>query len=126
MAKQLTGTVTSDKNDKTIVINVRVRRTHPLYKKQYTVNTKFMAHDDKNQAKVGDLVTISETRPFSALKRFKLDRIIERGGARFEETDAVADVPEEVIDPVAEEKPAEEKKPSARTRKRAEPKEKTE
>jgi len=132
MAKQLTGTVTSDKVDKTIVINVRVRRTHPLYKKQYTVNTKFMAHDDKNQAKIGDLVVISETRPFSARKRFKLDKIVERGGVRFEETDAVADVADEVIEPTAAEKPseadqkAEEKKPAARAKKPAAPKEKTE
>lgn len=130
MPKQLTGTVTSDKSDKTIVINVRVRRTHPLYKKQYTVNTKFMAHDDKNQAKVGDLVVISETRPFSARKRFTLDKIVERGGVKFEETDAVADVSEEVIDPVAEEpakteKPAEEKKAS-RASKKADTKEKAE
>lgn len=130
MPKQLTGTVTSDKSDKTIVINVRVRRTHPLYKKQYTVNTKFMAHDDKNQAKVGDLVVISETRPFSARKRFTLDKIVERGGVRFEETDAVADVSEEVIEPVAEEpakteKTAEEKKP-ARGSKKADSKEKAE
>lgn len=95
MARQLTGTVVSDKPDKTIVISVRVRRTHPLYKKQYTVNTKFIAHDEKNQAKDGDLVTIVETRPLSARKRFKLGRIIERAGARFEETDATADIPAE-------------------------------
>ncbi|MBX4191135.1 30S ribosomal protein S17 [Candidatus Saccharibacteria bacterium] len=95
MARQLTGTVTSDKADKTIVITVRARRTHPLYKKQYTINTKFMAHDEKNEAQVGDLVMISETKPLSARKRFKLGRIIERGGARFEETDATADIPQE-------------------------------
>lgn len=123
MAKQLTGTVTSDKSDKTIVINVRVRRTHPIYKKQYTVNTRFMAHDDKNQAKAGDLVVISETKPFSARKRFKLDRIIERGGARFEEADATADVADEVIEPAAEapvktEKPAAEEK-SAQAKKKS-------
>lgn len=95
MAKQLTGTVSSDKADKTIVISVRTRKTHPLYKKQYTVNTKFMAHDEKNEARVGDLVVIVETKPLSARKRFKLDKIIERSGVRFEEADAVADIPEE-------------------------------
>jgi small subunit ribosomal protein S17 len=95
MARQITGTVTSDKTDKTIVITVRARRTHPLYKKQYTVNTKFMAHDQNNDAKAGDLVMITECRPMSARKRFRLERIIERGGVRFEETDAVADIPEE-------------------------------
>lgn len=95
MSKHLNGVVTSDKADKTIVITVRARRTHPLYKKQYTVNTKFIAHDEKNEAKLGDQVVIVETRPLSARKRFKLERIIERGGARFEETDATADIPEE-------------------------------
>lgn len=95
MPRTITGTVTSDKSHKTIVITVRARRTHPLYKKQYTVNTKFMAHDEQNQAKTGDLVTIVETRPLSARKRFKLDKIVERGGIRFEETDATADVPPE-------------------------------
>jgi small subunit ribosomal protein S17 len=95
MARQITGTVTSDKNDRTIVITVKARLTHPLYKKQYTVNTKFMAHDEKNEAKVGDLVMISETRPISARKRFRLERVIERGGARFEEADAIADIPQE-------------------------------
>jgi small subunit ribosomal protein S17 len=95
MARQLTGTVTSDKTDKTIVISVRERRTHPLYKKQYTINTKFMAHDAKNEAKVGDLVVIKETRPISARKRFALEKVIERAAARFEETDATADVPED-------------------------------
>jgi len=109
MARQITGTVTSNKTDKTIVITVRARRTHPLYKKQYTVNTKFMAHDERNEAEMGDLVTIIETRPLSARKRFRLEKIVERGGVRFEETDATADIPEE------EEKSAlpEPKKPAA-------------
>ena len=102
MPKQMTGTVTSDKGDKTIIITVRSRQTHPLYKKQYTVNTKFMAHDKKNEAKVGDLVTIIETKPLSARKRFKLAKIIEKAGASFAETDATADVPEELIEPKAE------------------------
>jgi small subunit ribosomal protein S17 len=99
MAKYLNGTVTSDKGDKTIVITSRTRKTHPLYKKQYTVNTKFIAHDENNEARVGDLVVIVETRPLSARKRFKLDKIIERGGARFEETDATADIPAEAEAP---------------------------
>lgn len=120
MAKQLTGTVTSDKADKTIVITVRERRTHPLYKKQYTLNTKFIAHDEKNESKVGDLVIIEETRPKSARKRFKLNRIVERAGAAFAEADAVADVADEVMVPKADkpEEPAKadktEKKPAKR------------
>lgn len=108
MGRSLTGLVTSDKGDKTIVITVNMRKTQPVYKKQYSVNTRFMAHDDKNRAKIGDLVTITETRPLSARKRFKLDKIIERGGARFEEADATADIPEEESKPQPElEKPAE-------------------
>lgn len=110
MARSLTGTVSSDKGDKTIVITVTERKTHPLYKKQYTVNTKFMAHDEKNEAHVGDLVSIVECRPLSARKHFKLSKILERGGVRFEETDAVSDVPEEDLTPklVAKEERAKE------------------
>jgi small subunit ribosomal protein S17 len=112
MPRQLTGTVTSDKIDKSIVITVRARRTHPIYKKQYTVNTKFMAHDEKNEAKVGDIVIVVETRPQSARKRFRLDRVLERGGARFEETDATADIPEE--EPAAVPEPPKAKQPPAK------------
>jgi len=102
MPKQLTGIVTSSKGDKTIVITVRARKTHPLYKKQYTVNTKFMAHDEKNEAGLGDLVVISETRPISARKHFKLSSIAEKAGAGFSESDATADLPQEPKVPKAE------------------------
>ena len=95
MARTLTGVVSSDKGDKTIVITVATRKTHPIYKKQYTINSRFMAHDEKNEAKVGDKVIIIETRPISARKRFRLSQIVERAGARFEEADAVSDVPVE-------------------------------
>ena len=78
MAKTLTGTVSSVAADKTITISVNTRKTHPIYKKQYTVSTKFMAHDEENSCKVGDRVSIVETRPISARKRYKLDKIIER------------------------------------------------
>ena len=78
MAKTIIGTVSSDKTDKTIVVTVRTRKTHPLYRKQYTVSKKFMAHDEQNEAQVGDKVAIVETRPISARKHFKLDRIIEK------------------------------------------------
>ena len=100
MAHSITGIVHSDKTDKTIVIKVATRKTHPLYRKQYTVNTKFMAHDAKNEAKVGDLVTITACRPLSARKRFTLTKILERSGIRFEETDATADIP--IEEPVPE------------------------
>lgn len=111
MPRQLTGTVTSDKGDKTIVITVRARHTHPLYKKQYTRNTKFMAHDEKNDAKTGDLVVIEETRPISARKHFKLSKIVERAGVAFAETDATADVPEAITEPKSEKPEAPAKKP---------------
>lgn len=77
MARTITGVVVSDKADKTIVIAVHTRKTHPLYKKQYTVTTKFMAHDEANQAHAGDKVIIEETRPLSARKRFALKTVIE-------------------------------------------------
>jgi small subunit ribosomal protein S17 len=78
MAKQIIGVVSSNKGDKTIVVTVQTRKTHPLYRKQYTVHTKFMAHDEKNEAQPGDKVAIVETRPLSARKRHTLDRIIEK------------------------------------------------
>ena len=78
MAKSLTGVVSSNAPDKTIVITVQTRKTHPIYKKQYTVSTKFMAHDEKNECNVGDKVVIVETRPLSARKRFTLETIVER------------------------------------------------
>lgn len=95
MARLLAGRVTSDKNHKTIVISVATRKTHPIYKKQYTVNRKFMAHDEKNEAKAGDLVIIRECRPRSARKRFTLLKITEKAEIGFKETDATADVPQE-------------------------------
>jgi small subunit ribosomal protein S17 len=78
MAKQFTGIVTSDKADKTIVVTISVKKTHPIYRKQFTETNKIMAHDEKNEAKIGDKVIISETRPISSRKSFKLDKIVER------------------------------------------------
>lgn len=89
MAKQLVGIVSSNKGDKTIVVTVQTRKTHPLYRKQYTVSRKFMAHDEANEAQPGDKVSIVETRPLSARKHHKLDRIIEKPKLR-EDTLAVS------------------------------------
>ena len=75
MAKTFTGMVVSNKANKTIVVSVATRHTHPIYKKQYTTNRKFMSHDESNEAHVGDKVTIVETKPLSARKRFNLVRI---------------------------------------------------
>ena len=93
MAKRLIGTVSSDKTDKTIVVTVRTRKTHPLYRKQYTVSKKFMAHDEKNEAHTGDRVSIIETRPLSARKRHQLERVIEKAGVEHvESTDVLEEV----------------------------------
>lgn len=82
MAKTLTGVVSSDKGDKTIVVTVATRKTHPLYKKQYTYSKKFMAHDEANEAREGDKVVIAETKPLSARKRFALVKVVERAPIR--------------------------------------------
>lgn len=89
MAKTLVGTVSSDKVDKTIVVTVRTRKTHPIYRKQYTVSKKFIAHDEKNEAKMGDKVSIRETRPLSARKRHMLDRVIDKAGIEHVESEEV-------------------------------------
>ena len=94
MARTLTGVVTSDKADKTIVISVHTRKTHPIYKKQYSVSTKFIAHDEKNEAKQGDKVVIVETRPISRRKRFTLQEVVETAKIRhieIEKTDSKTD-----------------------------------
>jgi small subunit ribosomal protein S17 len=78
MTRTIIGTVSSSAADKTIVVTVRTRKTHPIYRKQYTVSKKFMAHDEQNTAQVGDKVAIVETRPLSARKHFRLERIIEK------------------------------------------------
>lgn len=80
MAKTIIGTVSSSKVDKTIVVTVRERKTHPLYRKQYTISRKFMAHDEQNEANVGDKVSIIETRPISKRKSHKLAQVLERAG----------------------------------------------
>ena len=72
------GYVTSDKMDKTIVVEVEDRVKHPLYGKVIRRTSKVKAHDEAGQAGVGDLVVISETRPLSATKRWRLVEILEK------------------------------------------------
>jgi len=84
MAKKIVGTVTSDAQDKTIIVTVTRRVTHPIYGKQYTVSNKIAAHDDTNQAGVGDVVEITETRPISKNKRFTLNRVLEKSHGQIE------------------------------------------
>lgn len=78
MAKILLGTVTSDRPDKSIIVTIVTHKSHPLYKKRYILSQKVMAHDEKNEAKIGDKVQIAETRPLSARKRYALKKIVER------------------------------------------------
>lgn len=72
------GYVVSDKMDKTIVVEVEDRVKHPLYGKVIRRTTKVKAHDELNTAGIGDLVLISETRPLSATKNWRLVEVIER------------------------------------------------
>lgn len=74
MTRTLRGEVTSDKMDKTIVVRVAWQKEHPIYKKKYRASAKFKAHDAENQAKIGDVVEITESRPLSRQKRWTLVR----------------------------------------------------
>ncbi|PID30595.1 30S ribosomal protein S17 [Candidatus Saccharibacteria bacterium] len=85
--KTITGVVSSSKADKTIVVTVRERKTHPLYRKQYTTTTKFMAHDENNEAQVGDKVVIVETRPVSKRKSFALQKVVEKAEVKHVESE---------------------------------------
>lgn len=72
------GRVVNDKADNTITVMVQSLVRHPLYKKTLKQTKKYMADDPKNEAKIGDLVEIMETRPLSKLKHWRLDKIIEK------------------------------------------------
>src|SRR6202163_149615 len=72
------GQVVSTKMQKTIVVEVEMRKAHPKYKRVMKTNKKFYAHDEQNSARLGDMVRIRETRPLSKLKRWQLEEIIRR------------------------------------------------
>jgi len=76
--KERVGDVVSNKMNKTIVVRVERRFRHPRFKKVVTAYSKFYAHDEKNEAKVGDRVRIQETRPLSKTKSWRLVEIVER------------------------------------------------
>ena len=76
--KSFTGTVVSDKMDKTITVAVDTYRKHRLYGKRVKKTTKLHAHDENNTAKIGDVVKIMETRPLSKDKRFRLVEVVEK------------------------------------------------
>ena len=76
--KERLGRVISNKMARTIIVEVERRYPHAKYKKVVTAHAKFYAHDEKGDAKVGDLVLIHETRPLSKLKRWRLSQVVER------------------------------------------------
>ncbi|NIQ03763.1 MAG: 30S ribosomal protein S17 [Nitrospinaceae bacterium] len=72
------GTVVSDKMDKTVVVEVERKVSHPMFKKVIRTTRKYQVHDEKNQCKPGDFIRVSETRPLSKMKRWRLVEIIKR------------------------------------------------
>ena len=130
----LQGVVVSDKMNKTIVVEVETHKRHPKYAKRIKYSNKYYAHDEKNEAKVGDVVTIMGCRPLSALKRFRLvsidkkhqesiKEVLEQEKLMEEQVEAKAEekveepkveAVEVVEEPKKEEAPAEEKAPAAK------------
>ena len=90
--KTKVGVVVSAKMAKTIVVEVGRFREHPLYKKMIRLRERFAAHDEKGDAKAGDLVRIQESRPFSATKRWRLVEVISRAGEAGAAAPRVADI----------------------------------
>ena len=80
--KQRVGIVVSDKMQKTIVVKVETRFRHPVFSKVLTRASKFKAHDEKNEAKIGDKVLISETRPISKDKKWRLVNILKKADSQ--------------------------------------------
>ncbi len=72
MKRRLKGTVISDKQDKSVVVRVEALKSHPIYRKKYKTTSKFMAHDENGKFKIGDIVTIEESRPLSKNKRWRV------------------------------------------------------
>ncbi len=78
IVRKITGKVVSDKMDKTITVLVERRVKHPVYGKYITRTTKLHAHDENNECKMGDIVAISESRPYSKTKTWMLQEVVER------------------------------------------------
>ena len=97
------GVVVSDKNDKTIVVLVETHKRHAKYGKRVKYSKKYYAHDENNEAKNGDTVTIMETRPLSALKRFRLVSIDKKAVMSVKE--AEAELKEEILEAEVKEEP---------------------
>ena len=84
------GQVVSTKMQKTIVVEIEMRKAHPKYKRVMKSNKKFYAHDEQNSARVGDVVRIRETRPLSKLKRWSLEEIVRRSSLAITDEKPVA------------------------------------
>lgn len=114
--RTLQGVVISDKNDKTIVVLIETHKKHAIYGKRVKYRKKYYAHDENNEAKNGDTVTIMETRRLSATKRFRLVSIDKKAELTVKE--AEAELKEEILEgaipevekPVVEEAPVAEVK----------------
>ncbi|MFA6599244.1 MAG: 30S ribosomal protein S17 [Ignavibacteriaceae bacterium] len=78
LRKTRQGKVVSNKMEKTITVSIERRVPHPVYKKYFKKTTKLMAHDEKNECNIGDVVTIMETRPLSKIKRWRLVEVVEK------------------------------------------------
>ena len=120
----LQGVVVSDKMDKSIVVEVETHKRHPKYAKRIKYSNKYYAHDENNEAKVGDVVTIMACRPLSALKRFRLISIdkkhLESIKAVQEAEKAMEEQVEETVEAKVEEAPVVEEAPKAAEEKPAE------
>lgn len=82
--RTITGVVSSIAGDKTIVVTRTIRETHPLYGKKFTTSRKFHAHDENNEAKLGDTVAITESKPYSKTVVWELKDILARGREKLE------------------------------------------
>ena len=92
--KTKVGRVVSDRMDKTIVVSVERLARHRLYKRVIRLTTKFKAHDEANEAKIGDTVLIEESRPLSATKRWRLVSVLSRAGEERAAETIVSEEPE--------------------------------
>ena len=123
LRRSIQGVVVSDKNDKTIVVLVETHKRHTKYGKRVKYRKKYYAHDENNEAKTGDTVTIMETRKLSATKRFRLVSIDKT--AELSVKEAEKELKEEILtgefaSEEVEKKPSEEKEESAKETKEAE------
>jgi small subunit ribosomal protein S17 len=80
--RRLQGTVVSNRMDKTVVVRVERLKAHPIYRKVMRLHRRYMAHDEANEAQIGDAVVIEECRPLSRRKRWQVVERVQRGAAR--------------------------------------------